>query len=904
MDENVRNLELAVIATMPADVILSEAELALRVEQFRAIFKVTDEECEQLLKRLHSRLAIQMDSGVALTEHGHTPWLLARKPEIEPFYWDRFSKYLSRLGWPGAVITAVDRVTDELLDLCGDPTRPHPWKRRGLVVGDVQSGKTSNYTALCCKAADAGYRLIILLTGTLESLRRQTQERLDTGFVGLDSSGFLSTTRQSRAVGVGLIDQRRSGVVFTSRIRDFSTTIVNQLNFKLAAFHEPILLVVKKNKRILQNLQDWLKDFNAGTDGHVDVPLLLIDDEADNASINTRRPGEDPAAINSQIRALLALFHRTCYVGFTATPFANIFIDPDSEAEMLGNDLFPRDYIYALDAPTNYVGASRVFGEASALMLRSIEDADSVFPPRHRGTLVVSELPESLIEAIDAFVLANAIRDLRGEGATHRSMLINVSRFTDVQSQVAAVVEQHLKVLQADVRSYAKLTEGQALKNPTIRRLKLRLEEEFADLEFEWQEIQWALKDAALPIATRAVNQRTGAASLDYAVHRETGLRVVAIGGNSLSRGLTLEGLCTSYFYRNSQMYDTLLQMGRWFGYRDGYEDVCRIWLSPEAQHWYGHITEATEELRAEIRHMRGLGLTPREFGLKVRAHPDSLIVTARNKMRSARTLERVISVSEQGLETPHLFGDRTTLAANAEIVREFVRRIESEGSPRRRSLIGTANPIWLSVSKGAVAQLLRRFKVHPRNVTFRGGDLAQFLEGTSEPKLATWDVVLPSGNGKEWKLLPDLVTELQKRVVTVSPSGEVLVSGKSARVGSRGVEREGMDAALVQKAEDEYRSSKGAQKSIPDRVYRAMRERPLILVHCIEAHRRIAGQREPVPVPPAAEEFIALSLSFPRFDDTHAARKVTYKVNVVEWRSLFEEEVEEEEDDNFLELA
>jgi hypothetical protein len=904
MDENVKNLERAVVATMPADVILSEAELAQRVEQFRAIFWITDDERDQLLKRLHARLAIRMDTGVALTEHDHKPWLLARKPQIDPFYWDRFSTHLSRLGWPGAVITAVDRVTDELLDLCGDPTRTHPWKRRGLVVGDVQSGKTSNYTALCCKASDAGYRLIILLTGTLESLRRQTQERLDTGFIGLDSSGFLSTIRQNRSVGVGLIDQRRSGVVFTSRIKDFSTAIVNQLNFRLDAFHEPILLVVKKNKKILQNLHNWLKDYNVGTDGYVDVPVMLIDDEADNASINTRGPDEDPAAINSQIRTLLALFHRSSYVGFTATPFANIFIDPESEAEMLGNDLFPRDYIYALDAPTNYVGATRVFGDGSTRLLRSIEDAETVFPHKHKISLVVSELPGTLIEAIDAFVLANAVRDLRGEGATHRSMLINVSRFTDVQTQVAQIVEQHVREMQGDVRNYSRLAEDEALQNPTIKRLKETWDEEFADLEFRWPEIQQALKDAILPIAIRAVNQRTGAASLDYAVHRENGLRAIAVGGNSLSRGLTLEGLCTSYFYRNSQMYDTLLQMGRWFGYRDGYEDVCRIWLSPEAQHWYGHITEATEELRAEIRRMHSLGLTPREFGLKVRAHPDSLIVTARNKMRAAKTVERVISVSEQGLETPHLFGDKTTLATNAEMVREFLKRIESEGARRRGSLIGTANPIWLSVSKGAVAQLLRRFKAHPRNVTFRGEDLAEFLEATNEPKLGSWDVVVPSGTGEPWSLLPSLVTKLQKRVVTVSPSGEVLVSGKSARVGSRGVEREGMDAALVRQAEDEYRAGKDARQSIPDRVYRAKRERPLLLIHCIEAHKRVEGQKEPVPVPAAAEQFIALALSFPQFDDTQATKKVTYKVNVVEWRSLFEDEVEEEEDDSNLELA
>src|SRR5207302_1482032 len=156
------------------------------------------------------------------------------------------------------------------------------------------------------------------------------------------------------------------------------------------------------------------------------------DDEADNASINTRSPDQDPTAINEQIRTLLALFHRSSYVGFTATPFANIFIDPESESEMIGNDLFPRDYIYALDAPTNYVGPTQIIGDAGGHILRTIDDAEAAFPYAHKSSLLVSTLPESLIRAIDCFVLANAVRDLRGEGATHRSMLVNVSRFTDV----------------------------------------------------------------------------------------------------------------------------------------------------------------------------------------------------------------------------------------------------------------------------------------------------------------------------------------------------------------------------------------------------------------------------------------------------------------------------------------
>ena len=476
-------------------------------------------------------------------------------------------------------------------------TSSDPWKRRGLVLGDVQSGKTATYTALACKAGDAGYKLIILLTGTLEMLRRQTQERLDEGFVSFDSSGILNQIRSSRAVGVGLIDSRKSAGVFTSREKDFSKTLLNALGFRLDAFNVPVLVVIKKNKRILENLERWLTDFNAGSNRTIDVPMLLIDDEADSASVNANPLAADPTQINKRIRALLRLFTKSSYIGFTATPFANIFIDPETEHEMLGDDLFPRDFIYTLEPPTNYAGPNALFAEEPTLQIRRIiDDADDLFSPKHKAYLAVESLPPSLHVAIQAFILTNALRDLRHEGPSHRSMLVNVSRFTAVQDQVATLTHAYLSRLQQDIRNYSQLPEAEALRNHSLADLRNTWDQEYHTPEFRWGTVQRALLTAALPIVVRAVNQRTGAASLDYAKHRESGLRVIAVGGNSLSRGLTLEGLSTSYFFRNSQMYDTLLQMGRWFGYRDGYKDLCRLWLTDDAAQWYAHITLATEE--------------------------------------------------------------------------------------------------------------------------------------------------------------------------------------------------------------------------------------------------------------------------------------------------------------------
>lgn len=786
--------------------------------------------------------------------------------------------------WPPRVVGTLGRVTDDILDALANPLQEGWWGRRGLVAGDVPCGKTARYTALCCKAGDAGYRLIILLTGTLESLRRQTQERLDEGFVGLDSSGELTKIRTGRAVGVGLIDGTKAAGVFTSRVKDFSKTLLNALGFRLDSFQIPVLVVVKKNKRILENLEKWLTEFNAGAGGKISAPVLVIDDEADSASVNTRKVDEDPTEINRRIRSLLQLFTHSSYVGFTATPFANVFIDPDTDDEMLGSDLFPRDFIYSLEAPSNYFGPQAIFGEeARQNVLREISDADVAFPDKHKAELHIDVLPESLLDAVRTFLLSTTIRDLRGEGATHRSMLVNVSRFTAVQDQVATHVHTWLSQVQQDVRNYSQLDEAEALRNESIAELHKTWMREFSTLGVPWRYVQVGLVAGVLPVVVKAVNQRTGAASLDYAQHRKHGLRVIAVGGNSLSRGLTLEGLSTSYFFRNSQMYDTLLQMGRWFGYRDGYDDLCRVWLTDDAVHWYAHITMATDELRGEFKKMRQQRATPVDFGLKVRAHRDSLIVTAQNKMRQSKLVERVISISGESLETPRLKSNEHVVRANRTVVERFVESLRSAGL--EPSLSAWDNPFWRGVPKRFVIDLLRGFDVHPMNISFQASDLAAYLETTAEERLQAWDVVFPQGNGAAVRVAGVLVRSNIRKVRVDSSS--ILVSGRSARVASRGIEREGLPPTVVAAITGDYRREKPG-KSVPDAEFRKRRANPLLLVHVIEP--KIKGEEKKLP-----DGLVALGLSFPVFDDSDVARRVLYRVNLTEWNAILESEIDEQ---------
>jgi len=888
--EDVARLEKVVIASLPADRRPTEAEILDMATGFRAVISVSDEEFDQLIRQLHAKMAITMDVGTALVEEDHTPWLSARKADIDPFYWDRFRAWLGRLDWAPLVVNTLDTVTDEILDLTGDPRRPGQWRRRGLVVGDVQSGKTATYTALACKAADAGFGLIILLTGTLESLRRQTQERLDEGFVGLDSSEVLQQpqVRTNRAVGVGLIDQQRAAGVFTSRSRDFSRQLMTQLGFRLDAFQEPVLVVLKKNKRILENLELWLRSYNAGADGRIAAPLLLIDDEADSASINTNPAGGTPTQINERIRSLLALFHRSSYVGFTATPFANVFIDPDTVEGMIGDDLFPRDFVYSLEPPNNYMGPNALFGDPMSDILRWIEDAEAFFPSKHPSTHPVTSLPDSLLGAARGFVLATAIRDLRGEGPTHRSMLVNISRFTHVQNQVAALLEVEIRELQRDIRNFSQLAPEEALRTPRMADLHATWLAEYADAGFDWPIVQKALHESAQPIVVRPVNQRSGPGSLDYKANKETGLRVIAVGGNSLSRGLTLEGLSTSYFFRNSQMYDTLLQMGRWFGYRGGYEDLCRLWITEEAAEWYAHITEASNELRRELRRMRRSNQTPKDFGLKVRAHPDSLIVTARNKMRLAETITRDVSLNGAGIETARLRSNPDVLRANFEAAGRFVDGLAASGRAPETSEWGST--IWRRVPKAFVAAFLSEFTTHPLNYDFQAGELGDFLEATDEPHLQTWDIAIPNGSLDPEPVGGVNVKPSERRILQRRENRSLLISGSSARVGSRGIEREGL---TMEQYEAVRASAEG--KNLPDSAFREVRKRPLLLLHVVRGHTKTSKDAEKVPFDPAGPPLVALGLSFPAFDDSAIARRVEYKVNLVEWRSMFEEE---EDDD------
>lgn len=731
------------------------------IEDLKKIYpQLTDSDLDNIKKKILTIFSHHLDMGTMITDNSQEPWFMARTKDCEMFYSERNRQYLLQYrGLSPDVVSKLDSITDIIMDGFGDPKK-ESFARRGLVMGDVQSGKTNTYTRLCCKAVDVGYKMIILLTGTLESLRRQTQSRMDEGLVGKDSAVFIKK-KATEPIGVGKINPERDDfAVFTHTEGDFKEKVAESLNIPITDLKIPVLLVIKKNAKIINNLATWLETHKNGI---IKSPLLLIDDEADNASINTSQT--DVTAINNGIRRVLSMFQRNTYVGFTATPYANIFINPNDD-----KDLYPKHFIYCLKSPSNYVGPRSVYqdGGSHSYMLKIIyldEDHYSTglpeLPYKHQKEHIMTRIPDSMRDAINCFVVSCAIRDLRGMTTAHMSMLINASRFTAVQESIKEIVEQKMYQIKTAVEINSKLPVAEALSDPLIDDLHTAWENNYRNTEFSWEQVQNALSAATKPITVRSVNQKTGAKTLNYEEYKKDGLRVIAIGGNSLSRGLTLEGLCVSYFYRRAQSYDTLMQMGRWFGYRDGYDDLCRIWMTEESIEWYDGISFATEELKREFEIMFALGKTPEVFGMRVRNDITGMLVTARNKMIYAGDKLIIKSLDGTPVWTSSISVGNGKIEHNEQLMIDLIRKLKNVKAPIFNKV--TNNYVFPDVSFEFVKEFLKSYQYpEAENRLF---DRDAIVEMINEGTLAmNWDIAIQHGSG-------DNYVRLSKEGLTVAKS-------------------------------------------------------------------------------------------------------------------------------------
>ncbi|WP_394863401.1 Z1 domain-containing protein, partial [Paraclostridium bifermentans] len=627
----------------------------------------------ELMKRdLETKFNVEMDAGTLIQgdeqQNRNTTWWIDKgRFESENFYWNRYREYM-RETLPFDVVKAIDEDTNAVMNNLADPELDE-FSRYGMVVGHVQSGKTSNYAGLICKAADAGYKFIVVIAGSTNTLRNQTQDRINKSFIGKDETGTY--------IGAGKYGDKKPSYdphILTTKNKDFNIkdAINNSQGLNFDNVTSPIVLIIKKHSSTLSNVISWLS--NVYKDGKISThSMLLIDDESDYASINTKKP-ENPTAINDKIRKLLNKFKKSAYVAYTATPYANIFIDHKATDDIRGKDLFPKDFIYALEVPSNYFGARKIFIDSDYEHIITIEEPENL-RLKHKKDDDISYLPKTLEEAIRLFLINIGIRNLRNQGSKHNSMLIHASRFTMIHQKIGICVGSYFSGLRNDIVSYGLLNNAEIQSN-NIRDMKETFKLRCKDCEFTWEDVIKSISYKVESVIIREVHSETDKKNnLIYDDDRPT--NAIVIGGTSLARGYTLEGLSISYFLRSTVFYDTLMQMGRWFGYRGGYDDLCKIYMTEDMRDNFKFIIEATEDLFEDFKDMELDKKTPEDFGLAVRQHPDSILqVTARNKQQSSIDIDHEIKLDGSLKETSKLSPDNISIKNNIKLIENTISKV------------------------------------------------------------------------------------------------------------------------------------------------------------------------------------------------------------------------------------
>lgn len=732
--------------------------------------KFSEETIVNVKKIIDSEFQIYIpDSGILLSNYDHEmDWYTSKKEQYSNFYWERYRKYLLKSGWSPNVLNDLEfKSIDKMMDLLGDPNTTESFSRKGLIMGDVQSGKTSNYIGLISKAADAGYKVIVLLTGVIESLRRQTQIRVEEGFIGYDVDN-------RRWVGVG--EEKDSSIPksATSRSNDFVGISGDNTMVQFNGSSEPFIFITKKNPNTLRKIRDSIQRMNLKPPKRqIETSLLIIDDEADNASVNTNKKENDPTKINAEIRMLKDLFAKSTYVGFTATPFANVFIDPESQTEMLKEDLFPKDFIFSLSSPSNYFGAEKMFIEDKYDTVQEIDDFDDSFPVKHKSDWTGQTVFKSLIEALNSFLIINSIRDLR-EGDlknSHRSMLINVSRFIKVHNQIEQIIDSMLGNIKNAIRYSTKHESEEYLKNSYIKSLYETYEKHYSNC-YTWDQVFDNLFDATKDIQVVKITSKDPKGNLDYEKNKAKGLRVIVVGGLTLSRGITLEGLTISYLYRSTQTFDVLMQMGRWFGYRTkpvNYEDLCKVWMLESTIEYFEEITRSVMQLKNDFKKMIELKKTPVEFGIRVRNESDEMGITSSNKMRSSKKFIHVEELYGRVFETPFISSKKEDISFNYNVTLSLLSKINS--------YYRDSNIVATNVDTKYILDYIKDMRIHDANKIryFEKNSIIEFIQSEN---YEFFDVVVINGgrqstsgffNGLEYKMVERTFDFLDQNTIRVN---------------------------------------------------------------------------------------------------------------------------------------
>lgn len=656
------------------------------------------------------RRKIAAKSALYDAEDAPPPWYTG--PKAHDIFWPGLRRLLEAdASWVEAV-PSLDEASTDVVGLLADPHSPEI-RTRGLVLGHVQSGKTANFTATIAKAADAGYRLFIVLSGVHNSLRRQTQLRIDEHLVNREPARWLSLTDEQRDFG--------------NPVK--ALPLLSQPNLRLIA-------VVKKNVSRLTRLRDWLRE--AHRHGGLDTcPVLIIDDEADQASPNTARNAElDRTRINERLVQLLRL-PRVAYVGYTATPFANVLINPAD-----ASDIYPRSFVYSLRKPKTYFGSRELFGQrisedeespedAPHDMIRIVADDEAV---RHSVSSLLADGPEvtrGLADAIKWFVMATAARRVRSGTIKHSSMLIHTTMRVDPQLAYLEPIRLFVKNLGVEVadgntQSLGRLWEEEIRREPPARH-------GLDPVTFEH-----ALSELPATIDELKVLADNGR-STDRLIYGNEPATVIAVGGNTLSRGLTLEGLVSSYFLRSSSAYDSLLQMGRWFGYRPGYSDLPRIWTTKQLADDFEFLADVEDAIRREVERYRTVDdATPANLPVRILLHP-RMHATAVSKMQFA--VRGDASFSGQRPQTTYFaHKDSAVINRNLDAARSLIAAAIGAGANEDAQ---ESKVILRDIPAALIRDFVNAYSFH-ENSELTSGLLTKYIDGqVAAGALRSWNIAV-----------------------------------------------------------------------------------------------------------------------------------------------------------------
>lgn len=840
--------------------------------QYRQLDYILEElskkDWEKIKIDLEKHFDIKMDEAIFLNgleqqNRDLTWWSQNKALSEDNFYWNRYKGYIEKSFAPDVVVT-LDNVTDMIVDNIGDPNL-QSFERFGLVIGSVQSGKTSNYSAVINKATDAGYKFIVVIAGTLDNLRNQTQKRLIETYVGINN--------QNQKEGVGYYSSAMSNskpVVLTGPYEDFKKSYADKL-FSYKDISQPILLVIKKNVSVLKTLNEWLNRWS-NNELIRDRALLVIDDESDYASINTKEE-EDPTSINKGIRQLLNKFKKFSYVAYTATPYANILINHESESDNNGKDLFPRDFICTLKEPSNYFGAEKIFVTEREKYVRSIDKnkLNQFLPVKHKNNFIIKEeLPDDLKEAIICFYLNVAIRKLMNQENKHNTMLVHLTRFTNVHEEIFGKITLFKGVLASGIKTFI-LDDTCEVQSPLISKIKIIFQKEYLNCEFCWEEVKRALYEISNKIIVCGEyfgsNKR-----IEYS--KTTSNNIIAVGGLSLSRGFTLEGLSVSYFSRSTIFYDTLMQMGRWFGYRDGYEELCKIYVPDEISEYFAHISECTTDLIERIKAMNYEKRTPEEFGLYIKKDPENILqVTAKNKQKHSAEFEFYIDYQGKLKETLFVSNEQDVTEKNLKLMNDFIINTLKLNNSEIR--------LWNDIDTKKVLEFIERF-ILPRIEIGSNSKIMRSITQFNKEILKKYledytyiDVALYSGDGEYISKL-----NIRKQIRSIHED----IESKRYKIHDGGRVSSGDSELTVfdKETKKEINKLKIEKNIIKSEEIRKRMKNPLLMLHIIEEKD---NKDNTIP---------AYGVSFPKRDGIEIK---SYKValNTVLIKQLLKEQAEEE---------